>query len=33
MDSVSLLAIILGIAGLCVTCFGIGFALGQAVQK
>jgi hypothetical protein len=33
MDSVSLLAIILGIAGLCLTCFAIGFALGQAMKR
>jgi hypothetical protein len=33
MDSVSMLGILLGIAALCITCFAVGFALGQAIKK
>jgi hypothetical protein len=33
MDSVSLLGILLGIAALCITCFAVGFTLGQAMKK
>jgi hypothetical protein len=33
MDSVSMLGILVGIAALCITCFAIGFTLGQAMKK
>jgi hypothetical protein len=33
MDSVSLLEIVLGVGGLCLTSFGVGLALGLAINK